>query len=99
MRFESLKTLSTRKNFITENKSISFTDLFNSNVFDDSAMRDFLSREAYESVSNSIKDGITMIAVIIKNIPQSPFNQSTKAPDDAAKVVLPAVPIEASKAY
>ena len=60
MRFESLKTLSTRKNFITENKSISFTDLFNSNVFDDSAMRDFLSREAYESVSNSIKDGITI---------------------------------------
>ena len=29
-----------------------------------------------------------------KNIPQSPFNQSTNAPDDAAKVVLPAVPIE-----
>jgi glutamine synthetase len=60
MRFESLKTLSTRKNFITENKSISFTNLFNSNVFNDSAMRDFLSREAYESVSNSIKDGITI---------------------------------------
>ena len=36
---------------------------------------------------------------IIKNIPQSPFNQSTKAPDDAAKVVRPAVPIEANKAY
>ncbi len=60
MRFESLKTLSTRKKFIIENKSISFTDLFNSNVFDDSAMRDFLSREAYESVSNSIKSGITI---------------------------------------
>ena len=28
---------------------------------------------------------------MIKNIPQSPFNQSTRAPDDAAKVVLPAV--------
>tara|TARA_B100001063_G_scaffold247301_1_gene292367 strand:+ start:17481 stop:19643 length:2163 start_codon:yes stop_codon:yes gene_type:complete len=60
MRFESLKTLSTRKKFVIENKSISFTDLFNSNVFDDSAMRDFLSREAYESVSNSIKSGITI---------------------------------------
>ena len=60
MRFESLKTLSTRKNFITEDKSISFTDLFNSNVFDDSAMRDFLSREAYDSVSNSIKNGKTI---------------------------------------
>ena len=60
MRFESLKTLSTRKNYVTENKSISFTDLFNSNVFDDSAMRDFLSREAYDSVSNSIKNGKTI---------------------------------------
>ena len=40
-----------------------------------------------------------MIAVITKNIPQSPFNQSTMAPEDAANVVLPAVPIEASKAY
>ena len=60
MRFESLKTLSTRKNYVTENKSISFTDLFNSNVFDDSAMRDFLSKEAYDSVSNSIKSGKTI---------------------------------------
>ena len=34
--------------------------------------------------------------MIIKKIPQSPFNQSTKAPEDAANVVLPAVPIEAS---
>ena len=40
-----------------------------------------------------------MIAVIIKNIPQSPFNQSTKVPEEAANVVLPAVPIEASNAY
>ena len=39
------------------------------------------------------------MAVITKNIPQSPFNQSTIAPDEAARVVLPAVPIEASKAY
>ena len=46
-----------------------------------------------------IKDGITIIAVKIKNIPQSPFNQSTKAPDEDASVVLPAVPIEASNAY
>ena len=36
---------------------------------------------------------------MIKKIPQSPLSQSTIAPDDAAKVVLPAVPIEASRAY
>ena len=46
-----------------------------------------------------IKEGITITAVITKNIPQSPFNQSTKAPEEATKVVLPAVPMEASKAY
>ena len=48
---------------------------------------------------NKINDGITIIAVRIKNVPQSPFNQSTKAPDDDASVVLPAVPIEANRAY
>ena len=35
----------------------------------------------------------------MKKIPQSPFNQSTKAPDEAANVVLPAVPIDARSAY
>ena len=39
------------------------------------------------------------MAVRIKNVPQSPFNQSTKAPEDDARVVLPAVPIEANRAY
>ena len=42
---------------------------------------------------------MTIIVVKTKNVPQSPFNQSTKAPDDDAKVVLQAVPIEASNAY
>ena len=46
-----------------------------------------------------ISEGITIIAVMTKNIPQSPLSQSTIAPDDAANVVLPAVPIDASKAY
>ena len=39
-----------------------------------------------------IKEGITIIVVKIKNIPQSPSSQSTRAPDDDARVVLPAVP-------
>ena len=46
-----------------------------------------------------IREGITIIVVKIKKIPQSPLSQSTRAPDDEARVVLPAVPIEASKAY
>ena len=48
---------------------------------------------------NNIKEGITITAVITKNIPQSPFNQSTNAPDEEASEVLPAVPIDASNAY
>ena len=40
-----------------------------------------------------------MTVVITKNIPQSPFNQSTNSPDEAANVVRPSVPIEASNAY
>ena len=35
----------------------------------------------------------------MKNMPQFPFNQSTNEPEDDAKVVLPAVPIDANKAY
>ena len=48
---------------------------------------------------NQIKDGITITVVKTKNVPQSPFSQSTNAPEDEASVVLPAVPIEASNAY
>ena len=46
-----------------------------------------------------INEGMTIIAVIIKNKPQSPFSQSTRAPEDEASVVLPAVPIDASKFF
>ena len=46
-----------------------------------------------------IRDGITIKVVIIKKVPQSPFNQSTIAPDEEARVVLHAVPIEARSAY
>ena len=45
------------------------------------------------------KEGITISVVITKNVPQSPFNQSTNSPEEAANVVRPRVPIEASKAY
>ena len=38
-------------------------------------------------------------AVIIKKTPQSPFNQSTSAPEEDANVVRPAVPIDAKRAY
>ena len=50
-------------------------------------------------IHSIISDGITMSAVNIKKVPQSPFNQSTSAPEDDAKVVLPAVPMDAKRAY
>ena len=42
---------------------------------------------------------MTINAVIIKKTPQSPLSQSTRDPDEDAKVVLPAVPMEAKRAY
>ena len=48
---------------------------------------------------NKINDLINIIAVRIKHVPLSPFNQSTNASDDDAKVVLPAVQIEANRPY
>ena len=35
-----------------------------------------------------IKEGITIIEVKIKKVPQSPFSQSTRAPEDEARVVV-----------
>ena len=46
-----------------------------------------------------IKEGKTIKVVIIKNVPQSPLSQSTRAPEEDDNVVLPAVPIEAKSAY
>ena len=46
-----------------------------------------------------VNEGMTINAVIIKKTPQSPWSQSTNAPEDEARVVLPAVPIDANKAY
>jgi glutamine synthetase len=60
MRHEALKTVLSRKNSFTYTGDVSFTKLYNSNVFDDLAMRDFLSKEAYESVSKSVKEGKTI---------------------------------------
>ena len=45
------------------------------------------------------KEGMTINVVNTKKVPHCPSNQSTNAPEDEASVVLPKVPIEASKAY
>lgn len=60
MRFDSIKTATNRKNKFSAKHQVSFTEIYKSNVFDDFAMRDFLSKEAYESVSDSINNGKTI---------------------------------------
>lgn len=59
MRFDSVKQAAERKNKPSKLKT-NFTKLYNSNVFDKIAMSDFLSREAYESVTKSIAQGKTI---------------------------------------
>ncbi len=60
MRSDAIKTATNRKTKLTTKHHVSFTELYKANVFDDFAMRDFLSKEAYESVSNSINHGKTI---------------------------------------
>ena len=60
MRHQAVKTVSNRKNTFSHKGNVSLTKLYNSNVFDDIAMRDFLSKEAYESVTKSVTEGKTI---------------------------------------
>jgi len=60
MRHQAIKTVSNRKNTFSHKGNVSFTKLYNFNVFDDLAMRDFLSKEAYESVTKSVTEGKTI---------------------------------------
>ena len=61
-------------------------------------LKNAIQAEKTGSTVRKIKEGITITAVNIKNIPQSPLSQSTKEPEDEANKVLPAVPIEANNA-
>ena len=69
-----------------------YLDIFNCNYFKPTIILFLISHK-------QIKEGITIIVVKIKKTPQFPFSQSTRAPEDDASIVLPAVPIDASKAY
>jgi glutamine synthetase len=60
MRFEAINTVLNRKHVKTKLGNISIPELYASNVFSDNAMRQFLSKEAYESVSSAISEGNTI---------------------------------------
>ena len=70
----------------------SLKDILNGNYFALILILSFTSHK-------QIREGTTITVVNIKKIPQSPFSQSTRAPEDEARVVLLAVHTDASKAY
>jgi glutamine synthetase len=57
LRFNALKTALSRNPVLTKAPSEKVSDFYNSNVFNDSAMKNFLSKEAYEAVSRAVKMG------------------------------------------
>ncbi len=57
LRFNALNTALSRNPVLTKSPSDKVSDFYNSNVFNDSAMKNFLSKEAYEAVSRAVKMG------------------------------------------
>ncbi len=57
LRFKALDTVQARETVSVIPPSDKISDYFNSNVFNDAAMLQFLSKEAYKAVSNAIRNG------------------------------------------
>lgn len=57
LRFNALKTALSRTPVLVKAPSEKVSDFYNTNVFNDSAMKNFLSKEAYEAVSRAVKMG------------------------------------------
>lgn len=57
LRFKALETVQHRTPVTVTSPSNKVSDYFNSNVFNDAAMKASLSREAYEAVNNAIRKG------------------------------------------
>lgn len=57
LRSKALDTVQARKTVSVTPPSEKISDYFNSNVFNESAMKQFLSKEAFNAVSNAIKNG------------------------------------------
>jgi glutamine synthetase len=57
LRSKALDTVQSRKTVTVTPPSVRVSDYFNINVFHDSAMMEFLSKEAYKAVSAAIKNG------------------------------------------
>ncbi|MFI5220757.1 MAG: glutamine synthetase III [Bacteroidia bacterium] len=57
LRFKALETVQNRKPVQVSSPSNKVSNYFNSNVFSETAMKAFLSKEAYQAVQNAIKKG------------------------------------------
>jgi len=57
LRFKALETVQHRTTINVISPSTKVSDYFNSNVFNDAAMKVYLSKEAYQAVNNAIKNG------------------------------------------
>jgi glutamine synthetase len=57
LRFKALETVQKRTTINVVAPSTKVSDYFNSNVFNETAMKKFLSKEAYQAVHNAIKKG------------------------------------------
>lgn len=57
LRFKALETVQHRKTIIVTAPSTKVSDYFSSNVFNEDAMKTYLSKEAYSAVHNAIKEG------------------------------------------
>lgn len=57
LRFSAIEKILNRPNISVKTPSTKISDYFNSNVFNDFAMKNFLDKEAYEAVVSAIKHG------------------------------------------
>ena len=57
LRFKALEAAQNREQVTVALPSSKISDYFNANVFNDSAMQTFLSKEAYQAVSSAVTSG------------------------------------------
>jgi len=68
LRFKALELAQSRTQVTVTVPSIKVSDYFNTNVFNDLAMKSFLSKEAYQAVSKAIKSGTKIDRIIADQI-------------------------------
>lgn len=68
LRFKALELAQSRTQVTVTPPSTKVSDYFNANVFNDIAMKSFLSKEAYQAVSNAISSGTKIDRVMADQI-------------------------------